>query len=271
MSTCRRSCLALPFTALTMILAAGSAACGPTINPVDVSPSDASGDATPLGNITIAFAHTVHGVPLMLGTATPYTNAAGNSFGVTRVSYFVSNLTLNLRDGRSVSAPGAHYVDVDTPTTMRLAFPGDVPTGDLASISFVMGLPPALDVTGMFSSPPESLMEWPVMMGGGYHHMKFEGRYVNSAGQPYGFMAHSGGLDYVDYSFPVTLDAAGRTMTGSAVTFTLQMDLAEWFTNPSTWDLNDYFNATHPGIMDDAVALASLRANGASVFSLGAP
>jgi hypothetical protein len=133
-----------------------------------------------------------------------------------------------------------------------------------------MGLGPDLNVTGAFTSPPESLMEWPEMMGGGYHYMKFEGRYVDDADELFNFMTHSGGLNGTDYSFEVVLDATGREVTDGA-TFILEMNLEEWFADPDTWDLNDYFNETHPGIMGDAQAQASLMANGSTVFSLGAP
>lgn len=238
---------------------------------VDAPVVDAPAADVPAGAITVAFAHTVGVAPLALGNGTPYANAAGNAFGVSRLSYFISDLTMRMRDGRSLRAPGAHYVDVATPSTLRVALPGDAPAGELASVTFVMGLPPSLNVTGAFSASPESLMEWPVMMGGGYHHMKFEGRYTNRAGQPFNFMVHSGGLNGVDYSFAVTLDAGGRVIPREGAELTVRMDLAEWFTRPNDWDLNDYFNAAHRGIMGDAAAQASLRENGATVFSLAAP
>ncbi len=269
----------LSLWALASALSLGVVACGssdpsppaPDASVADVPPADAPAADVPSASVAIAFAHTVGGAPLALGTTTPYTNAAGNSFGVTRLSYFVSGVTVRLRDGRSVTAPGARYIDAAMPATLRFALPGDAPVGELASITFVMGLPPELNISGAFSSSPESLMEWPEMMGGGYHHMKFEGRYINRAGEPFNFMAHSGGLNRADYSFMVTLDASGRSITASGASFTVRMDVAEWFTGPNTWDLNDYFNATHRGIMGDAAAQASLRENGASVFSLAAP
>jgi hypothetical protein len=221
-------------------------------------------------SVTIAFEHLANGTPIVLGSETPYTNAAGNEFGTTRLSYFVSDLSLTLADGTEVTAPGAHYVDHETDETRAYALPVEVPTGELAQISFVMGLGPDLNVTGAFPSPPESLMEWPEMMGGGYHYMKFEGRYVDDADEPFNFMMHSGGLNGTDYSFEVVLDATGREVTDGA-TFTLEMNLEQWFEDPHTWDLNDYFNEAHRGIMGDADAQASLRDNGATVFSLGDP
>ncbi len=222
--------------------------------------------------VTIAFQHLVDGAPITIGSDTPYTNAAGNQFGVTRLSYFVSDVTLTTTGGRVISLPGAHYVDHDTAETTRIVLPAGTAAEELASVSFHMGLPPALNVTGAFSSPPESLMEWPVMMGGGYHHMKLEGRYLNAAMELFNYRVHSGALGGVDYSFPVVLDATGLSIGGHAdVTLTVAMNLEEWFTGPNDWDLNDYFNAAMPGIMGNAAAQASLQENGAGVFTLVRP
>lgn len=252
--------------ALPLVLAAGCD--GPSTAADSGSPPDAPGDAGPQGaGVTLAFEHLANGAPIVLGTEQPYTNAAGNAFGVTRLHYFVSMVTLTLADGTELTASEAHYVDHETPGTLAYVFPHEVPEGELARISFVMGLPPALNVTGAFPSPPESLMEWPERMGGGYHYMKLEGRYLDATGSPFNYMAHSGGLGGEDYSFEVVLEAGGRQIADGA-RFTVEMHVEEWFANPDTWDLNDYFDAEHHGIMGNAGAQASLQRNGATVFTL---
>lgn len=236
---------------------------------VDAQAIDAAAATT--GAVTLGFEHLVSGAAVAISSDTPYTNAAGNAFGVTLVRYFVSDVSLGYADGTRWDAPGPRYVDHDLATTRAQVLGTDVPTGALTTVSFVMGLPPALNTSGRFTAPPESLMEWPAMMGGGYHHLKFEGWYINDAGEPFAYRAHSGGLDGADNSFAVTLDATGHTITADGTTLTLQMNLEQWFTDPDTWDLNDYFNAAQPGIMRNAAAQASLRANGATVFTLGQP
>jgi hypothetical protein len=229
-------------------------------------PPDGAGTAA----LTVGYAHLVDGAPVTIGTETPYTNAAGNAYGVTVVRYFLSDLVLTYADDTEHEVAGAYYVDHDLPETMTRAL-ADVPTGELASVRFVFGVPPALNVTGAFTAPPESLMEWPEMMGGGYHHMKFEGRYVNEADEPFQFRAHSGPLSGTDYTFEVVLDATGHEVTADGADLTIEMNLEEWFENPNLWDLNDFFYTGHMGIMNDAAAQLSLSQNGAGVFTLGAP
>jgi len=234
--------------------------------------SACGGSDAPAGTtVTIAFEHLVDGAPVTIGPDTPYTNAAGNEFGVSLVRYFISDVTLHLEGGATITAPGAHYVDHDDPTTRTYELDVDVPAETLSSISFVMGLPPELNVTGAFPTEPELLMEWPEMMGGGYHFMKFEGRFINDASEPFNFRAHTGAFEGVDYSFDVVLDAGNRRLPEGEVTLTLEMNLEQWFTDPNDWDLNDYFTEAMPGIMGNAAAQASLQENGATVFSLGAP
>lgn len=221
--------------------------------------------------VTIAFEHLVDGSPVTIGTETPYTNAAGNAFGVSLVRYFISNVTLHLTGGATLEATGAHFVDHEMPATRTYELDLDIPVGTLESISFVMGIPEAQNTTGAFPNEPESLMEWPTMLGGGYHYMKFEGRYINNASEPFNFRAHSGPTRGNDYSFAVALPAGNRSVGEADMTLTLQMNLEEWFTDPNTWDLNNYFTQAMPGIMGNEAAQASLMENGATVFSLGAP
>jgi hypothetical protein len=255
-------------------VAALAGACGDDLTHHDDVDAAAGPDAAATAPVTLAFAHQVGGSPMAIATSstdTPYTDAAGDRFGVTVLKYFISDVELTYADGGTWRVPGAHYVDHDVAPTRTYALGDDAPVGALTSMSFVMGLRPALNVTGAFTQPPESLMEWPVMMGGGYHFMKFEGWYVNAAGQPFQFRAHSGALMGIDYSFPVTLDATGHAIAAGGTTLGLAMNLEEWFAHPDTWDLDAYFNAGHPGIMGDAAAQASLERNGADVFTLGAP
>lgn len=255
--------------ALSLVAAATLAACGGDDDHHHDGPDASPADAPPAtGAVTLAFAHQVGGAPVAMGSAMPYTNVAGNQFGVTLVRYFISDVALTYGDGTVRTLAGAHYVDHDEAATRSYLLAADLPVGPLASVSFVMGLPPALNVTGAFPGPPESLMEWPVMMGGGYHHLKFEGRYVDSTGAPFNYKVHSGGLGGADNSFAVTLDASGHAVAADGTTLTLEMNLERWF---GDWDLNDWFNAAHPGIMNDAAAQAAVRQHGATVFTLGQP
>ncbi len=258
MTSLHRLC---PSRALVVGLIAAAAACAP-------AEGEGEGEGEPgEATLSVQLAHLVDGTAIELGTATPFTNAFGNQYGVTRLSYFLSNLTVTMADGTSTSAPGGRYLDHDTPESLTIALDGAVPAGALQTVSFVMGLPPELNESGAYPDAPASLMEWPEMMGGGYHFMKLEGKFVDADGDVQSYATHSGALDGVDYSFSVTLDASALAVDEGAAALELVMNIDEWYTNPTDWDFNDYFPG---GIMHDADAQAILKANGADVFTLGA-
>ena len=244
----------------TLSVVALAAACTP-------AEGEGEGEGEPgQATLSVRLAHLVDGTAIELDTATPFTNAFGNQYGVTRLSYFLSNLTLTMAGGDTLSAAGGRYVHHDTPETMTVPLDGEVPAGGVQSLSFVMGLPPDLNQSGAFPDAPEALMEWPEMMGGGYHFMKLEGKFIATSGNPESYATHSGGLDGVDYSFAVTLDGSALTLAEGGNALELVMNIDEWYTNPTDWDFNDYFPG---GIMHDADAQAILKANGADVFTLG--
>jgi hypothetical protein len=64
--------------------------------------------------------------------------------------------------------------------------------------------------------------------------------------------------------FLVHLPNSGFTLFQD-VTVEIKMNIAEWFKNPNTWDLNTY-NAM---LMTNYTAQGLMNANAASVFTLG--
>ena len=111
-----------------------------------------------------------------------------------------------------------------------------------------------------------------MMLGGGYHNLQFEGNFITATSDTIGFGYHMGtarqiaGIDTTFHAnhFLVQLPNSGFTLSQDA-TVEVQMDIAEWFNNPNTWDLNNY-NAM---LMTNYAAQGLMNANGASVFALG--
>lgn len=232
-----------------------------------------AGGAPPGGvSVTIQLEHRVGGLPLGESMVdTPFTNAAGNAFGVTRLVYFLSDVTLTPRGGAPAVAAGAHYVDHEEPATREIELSLEEGVSELASLTFTFGLPPEANVSGAFVTAPESLMEWPESMGGGYHYMKLEGFWSHGDGEVVPFKAHSGAAGGTDYSVAVELDAAGLVVEGDALHLRLIMNVEQWFEGPNLWDFRERFTPPMYGIMHDAAAQRSLQQNGATVFSLEVP
>lgn len=261
--------------ALAVLALVSAAACDGRGSPSDAGPDadagddpvDAGDDDPATGPLALHLQHLVDGAPLAFSNEeTTYTSQAGNDYQLTRLMYFVTDVVVTRIDDTTVSAPGPHYVDHEDEASRTVAVGADVAPGEIRSIAFTMGIPAAQNTSGSMHNPPESLMSWPDSMGGGYHYMKLEGRYRTTGGELANLRAHTGPTDGNDYSFRVTLDAAGRAIADGGSTFEVAMNIDEWFKNPHTLDFNDTF--TVEGIMGDTAKQQQLQDNGADVFTL---
>ena len=224
----------------------------------------------PTGTVRLHFAFSVDGDDLQQDTMM-YQNAAGNQYEVTEAQYFVSNVVLTMSDGTQYAIKSdkcAHYVDADIPNTLVWR-PGDeLPAGAYTAISFVFGLAPELNVTHAYTDAPENNMSWPAMLGGGYHHMKINGRWQALDGTAHPFNLHSGRVltaegDTVEHSFRVTLPLEQKILSKDDVMdIVLDMNVNRWLTSPHDFDFNEYGGS----IMQNTEAQEILEANGWDVF-----
>ncbi|MCB2221129.1 MAG: hypothetical protein KQI35_12095 [Bacteroidetes bacterium] len=190
-----------------------------------------------------------------------YSNAAGNNYSVITLKYFISDIRLNKADGSSVLIDEEHYVDGTDYNTLLFTPETKVPEGEYSSISFIFGLNEEKNITGAYPNPPESNMEWPVPMGGGYHYMKLEGK-LDSAGTIKNYQAHTGATMGTPYYIEVELPSSSFTAADGKI-ITIGMDINKWWSTPNTLDLNDVSS-----IMGNPAMQQNLHENGADVFYL---
>ena len=191
----------------------------------------------PTGHITLNFSFVVDSDPLQLD-ACLYQNAAGNLFEVNDVQFFISHVMLETASGEMVEITdnqGIHYTDIRIPNTLSWHVSDEIPAGGYKSIAFVFGLEGEQNTTGFFPNPPENNMSWPDVLGGGYHYMKINGRWIDEAG----------------------------VSKGQTSSITLQMNVNAWFSDPYLFDFNEFGGS----IMQNREAQMVLRANGHNVFS----
>ena len=205
------------------------------------------------------FSHLVDAAPVQLDQLI-YKNALDQDFSIKTVKYFISALKLYKADNTVKIFSDIIYVDIRTPKTLNYTFASKISAGDYTGISFVYGLTPEENITGRFPEPPESLMEWPVPMGGGYHYAKIEGQYTTEDNY---FNFHSGMLNGTAYEIHVDLKNHPFTVSGANLNLDLKMEIQNWFTNPTDWD----FAYWGPGIMGNPVAQKTVQENGVDVFT----
>ena len=239
-----------------------------------------SNDKPATSNLQIQFEHRVSGQAVVKDKLI-YTNVAENLYQISGVKYFISNVTLHRHGGPSIvisSRKPVHYVDIDIPETLTWQVPDILPASIYDSISFTFGMKEQLNQSNSFVNRPEVNMAWPEVLGGGYHFMMMDGRFINLQGQATPFSFHlgtgqiyTGGMDashitgFVQNYFHVKIPASSFTLVDNETkSLKIIMNIDSWFTTPTNWDFNHWSSM----IMQNQEAMGTIKVNGADVFTL---
>lgn len=221
-------------------------------------------DSTPEYNtsvkapLSVEFDNIAGAADLALNTGT-YTNAAGESFNVTKLKYYVSNFKLTNMDGTVYTVPqdSCYFlIDESDPDTHEPIL--NVPEGEYKTVSFIIGVDSAkntadistrtgaLDPTGAGAD-----MYW--TWNSGYIFFKMEG--ASSASMMGDYMYHIGGFGGMTSSTinnikTITLDLTVRgtpkVKTGKETNIHLMVDILKMFTGTTNVSI-----ATNPMVMFD--------------------
>lgn len=256
------------------------------------------------GFIEIQIKHTISDLPLEVNKL-QYTNAAGNQYLVTEIQWFLSDIKLHSSSGKTIllgENGEEYYIDTDIPASMRLRPSVSIPAGDYTGLSFTFGINEKKNTTLRFVNPPESFMFWPNYLGGGYHYMKLNGKWINQQHLTQPFNFHLGIGQIYDSIAPKsnwvnlneccknqhcegytptakTLPVAGfvqnyfevhfnnqpfTALADKTIQFELTMKVENWFQNPHTYNHNQYGGS----IMQNQEAMRKGIENGQDVFKL---
>ena len=213
--------------------------------------------------------YSVNGGSLEVDTL-KFVNEAGNHFMINEIQWFISRIELQDKAGTWVpfrNDDNLYYLDTDLPETHQILSEA-LPVGTYQAIRFTFGLDEADNLTGRFPNPPESNMFWPDPLGGGYHYMKMNGRWLTEAQELAPFNLHLGIGQNEDKTvfyhnhFSVTLPLHLDLKPDSTEQIQLLMVIDNWFRNPHTYDLNHFGGA----IMQNQEAQQTLKENGHDVF-----
>lgn len=231
---------------------------------------DMDDNLSALTSTSLTFTHNWDGTEITNANfnSIEYTNANGDLLSIERLRYIVSDLTFTSIDGEIIELDNYNLVDV---TNHNLWFPTQtqIPPGTY-SVSFTFGLDNEDNAENYTDLNSESF-NVPDMLGGGYHYMQFDGKFINSNSEEQGFNYHAiravdnAGMNPTfpqDTFFTVNL---GTIEIISNTDIEVKMNIAEWFKNPNLWDLNTY----NQMLMPNSAAQIMMYENGQSVFSLG--
>ncbi len=237
---------------------------------------------TETGTFKINLKHSIANLPVELNQNI-YINEAGNHYEVNDIMYFISDVKLHPHIGTPFiidKSTLAHYVDVGIPSTLNWTFKDAIPVGVYDSISFIFGINKDKNISNSFVNPPESNMFWPEILGGGYHYMKINGKWLNQQNTSVAFNFHFGIgqiytdtvtynvntiTSYVQNYFSVSLPLTSfQILKNQATSINLEMAIDKWFKTPHVWNHN-YWGSS---IMQNQKALQTIKENGFDVFSI---
>lgn len=198
-----------------------------------------------------------------------YTNANGDLLSIERLRYVISDITFTNSINESIVLNNYNLVDVTNTNGLSFTTETGIPVGTY-SVSFTFGLDNEDNSENLLDLNSESF-NVPETLGGGYHYMQFDGKFINSNSEEQGFNYHViRAVDNpgVNPSFPqdtfFTVNLGSISITANTE-IEVKMNIAEWFKNPNLWDLNNF----NQMLMPNSAAQIMMFENGQSVFGLG--
>ena len=200
---------------------------------------------------------------------TQYTNAGGTVQTLSKLVYLISDITFTAADGTIYDAGDYNLVNARQETGLTFTPDIQIPPG-VYNVSLTFGFDDEDNIDGAYpdlNATAEGPWGVPMPLGGGYHYMRLEGKYLDDVSLEVGYAYHAirandmsmNPLLLQDTSILVDL---GQVTVGSSTNVEVKMNAAEWF-NP--WDLP----ALHSMLMPNFDAQISMSENGRTVFSLG--
>lgn len=198
-----------------------------------------------------------------------YTNANGEELSIEKLRYLISKITFQKTNGEVFVMDGYNLVDVTNNTNLSFTPISIIPIGDYSNVSFTFGFNNEDNYNFNYQDLNSASWSVPEILGGGYHFMQLEGKFIDNTTSEIGYAYHAiravnnskTPQEFQNTFFEVDL---GAVSISSDTTFEIKMNIAEWFKNPNTWNLNTLDNM----LMLNFNAQVMMFENGQNVFSL---
>lgn len=222
-----------------------------------------SEEAVPQWPLRFTLEHKAAGSTMILGAE--ITNPHGEPLTLTQFKYYLSNFSLTRNDGVTVNLSGYYFL-VDEKTPASKSFTIDVPEGQYTSVSFLLGVDSARNVSGVQEGAldPVNGMFW--TWNSGYIMAKMEGKSVLSTAPLQNVTYHIGGFRQAEsvlktITFP--MPAPIQMRAGSEVELVIEADADKWFIGPQAVRI-----ANEPFCMEPGALAMKVAANYALMFTL---
>ena len=200
-----------------------------------------------------------------------FTNENGEKLSIEKLRYLISKVTFTNKNA-IVEELLADYnlVDLTNNESLSFSLSETIPVGTYSNVKFTFGFDEDDNTDGIYPDLNTASWNVPMMLGGGYHFMQFDGKYINNNDAETAFNYHVISAIDTDPTNPQATDTAFEVNLGEIVitdnaVIEVKMDISEWFKNPNTWDLN----LLDTKLMGNYDAQILMNANGKAAFKLG--
>ncbi|MFV9549754.1 MbnP family protein [Algibacter sp. PT7-4] len=228
-------------------------------------------DKVLLTNATFNFSHYWDEIPVTNSdfNTIKFTNENGQQLSIEGLRYLISKITFHKPNGSKIVLDGYNLIDVTNNENLSFTPTTFITTGVYSDVSFTFGFNNE-DNLNNYTDLNSASWFVPEMLGGGYHYMQLDGKFLNTTNAEQGYNYHA--IRAVDASgaepnfpqdtfFNVSL---GEVTISNNTTFNIKMNIAEWFKNPNSWNLNEL----NQMLMQNPSAQIMMHQNGQNVFSL---
>ena len=235
---------------------------------------DDSGDVVQNSDVTVSFTQNFDGTAIRTSSfnSTEFINANGDVMTFTRLRYLITDVEFTAANGAVVS-PAQDYLLVNSSEGTGLSFNSMMLPQGTYTLTMRFGFTETENTSNAYTDLNSASWNVPDPMGGGYHYQQLDGQFINSAGiqSPFNFHTISAPTDAMtpmvtreDTSIAINLGTV--TISSNNTNIEVKANIAEWFKNPTTWNLNEL----NTGLMGNNMAQLLMEANGQDVFTLGA-
>ncbi len=214
--------------------------------------------------IKISFINTVKQGRIVLNDSM-YTNPFGEKYTITKLRYYVTNVSLNNGSNSFSEYDSYHLIDESKEESQNFIL--DIPAGNYNSLQFLLGVDSLHNVSGAQTGDldPTKDMFW--TWNSGYVMAKMEGNSSSSRLVNNKYEFHVGGyagpynvikkiqLDFKDKSVDIK--------AGATIEIIVNADINTWWRYPNDIKISEHANITSPG--KSALAISD---NYAKMFSI---
>jgi hypothetical protein len=220
--------------------------------------------------ITLNFSHSWDGIEITNAdfNELKFTNENEQDLSIEGLRYVISEILLTHESGVVTVLDEYNLVDLTNTEGLSFTTSKTILPGDNTSITFRFGFSNEYNIDGAYPDLNTANFNVPNALGGGYHFMQFDGKYrdITSVEAPFNYHVISAidptnTNDPKDTSFSLNIGAA---TIGGNTNIQIEMDVSEWFKNPTIWNLNEY----DVNLMGNYDVQLLMNQNGSSVFSL---